>query len=568
MKIKKYITVTLAFMVVASIVLAGCSKSSSTSSTTTEETTSPAETAVSDTETSPEAAFDPMAKYDPPIELRTVKDITTDSPLKDGDTYDDNVWTREYLDTLGIKLKNDWLVSDGKFAEKLNLTIASGDLPDMFYANNVQFTQLVDAGKIHDLTEIWDKYASEKLKRLYSGDGGIALKSGTVDGKLMSIPAMTGNLGPAKMVWVRKDWAAKLNTPDIKTFADVVATAEAFAKGDPDGNGKDDTYGLGMGMPVSPQAPGFSDMMGFFNSFHAVMMDWKADESGNLVWGSLQPEAKTALAKLAELYKAGLIDREFVSKSADQIAQDIVNNKIGIFYGSNWNPYYPLYDLHVKDGVDWQPYKIPSADGTPAKAQLAFSIATYQVVNKEFAHPEALVQMLNLYVEKTESDPATYLKYGTGADGTMYSRFAPVYALDPDDTRGVHLKTLKAIETGDCTTLLGTFQSRCEMIVDWTKTGNREYWNVSRQQGPDSSFSVIDQYFNEDLLIPPAYIGGATPAVIANQGALTKLENETFAKIITGAVGIDEFDKFVETWKKLGGDQMTKEVNEKAARMK
>jgi putative aldouronate transport system substrate-binding protein len=211
---------------------------------------------------------------------------------------------------------------------------------------------------------------------------------------------------------------------------------------------------------------------------------------------------------------------------------------------------------------------IPSADGTPAKAQLNFSINYFPVVNKDFEHPEALVQMLNLFVERTTSDPETYLKFGTGSDGTMYSRFAPVTTLDPDDTRGVYLKTMEAIKTGDCTTLVGTFQSRCEMIVDWSKTGNPEYWNVARQQGPDSSFSVIDKYYNADLFIHPAYIGGATPAIIANQGALITLENETFAKIITGAVGIDEFDNFVENWKKLGGEQMTKEVNEKAERMK
>jgi len=43
---------------------------------------------------------------------------------------------------------------------------------------------------------------------------------------------------------------------------------------------------------------------------------------------------------------------------------------------------------------------------------------------------------------------------------------------------------------------------------------------------------------------------------------LTKMEYETFTKIIMGAAPIEEFDKFVENWYKLGGEQMTNEVNE------
>lgn len=38
--------------------------------------------------------------------------------------------------------------------------------------------------------------------------------------------------------------------------------------------------------------------------------------------------------------------------------------------------------------------------------------------------------------------------------------------------------------------------------------------------------------------------------------------DEVYFKIMMNQVSVDEFDKFVEEWKKLGGDEMTKEVNE------
>lgn len=47
---------------------------------------------------------------------------------------------------------------------------------------------------------------------------------------------------------------------------------------------------------------------------------------------------------------------------------------------------------------------------------------------------------------------------------------------------------------------------------------------------------------------------------------LKKLEDETFLKIIIGESSVDEFDKFVEQWKAEGGDEITKEVKEYAAK--
>ena len=43
---------------------------------------------------------------------------------------------------------------------------------------------------------------------------------------------------------------------------------------------------------------------------------------------------------------------------------------------------------------------------------------------------------------------------------------------------------------------------------------------------------------------------------------LKTLEIEKFTKIILGHDTVDSFDKFVEDWKKLGGDKITTEVNE------
>lgn len=57
---------------------------------------------------------------------------------------------------------------------------------------------------------------------------------------------------------------------------------------------------------------------------------------------------------------------------------------------------------------------------------------------------------------------------------------------------------------------------------------------------------------------------GRTKTMDTKWANLTKLENETFVKIVMGQEDISTFDKFVSDWKAQGGDEITKEVNEEA----
>jgi putative aldouronate transport system substrate-binding protein len=71
-----------------------------------------------------------------------------------------------------------------------------------------------------------------------------------------------------------------------------------------------------------------------------------------------------------------------------------------------------------------------------------------------------------------------------------------------------------------------------------------------------------DQYQNNEFFAAP------TPTMEKRKAMLDKLELESFTKIISGNVPVDEFDTFVEQWKKLGGDQVTTEVNDWAKTQK
>jgi len=88
------------------------------------------------------------------------------------------------------------------------------------------------------------------------------------------------------------------------------------------------------------------------------------------------------------------------------------------------------------------------------------------------------------------------------------------------------------------------------------------------RQNPDKYGEPISRIYGVDPIIEnntePVYseFYGITPTMEQKMTNLDKLEVDSFIKIITGEKPLDYFDEFVAQWKKLGGDQITKEVNE------
>ena len=88
-------------------------------------------------------------------------------------------------------------------------------------------------------------------------------------------------------------------------------------------------------------------------------------------------------------------------------------------------------------------------------------------------------------------------------------------------------------------------------------------WGANKIFGADSAFNVISQYIDNNLFLIDEYHNSPTATMVEKMSTLEKMENEIFTKIIMGAP-ISDFDTFVAQWKKLGGDQITKEMNESA----
>lgn len=569
-------------MLAMAVVLSACgtaapaAEPSSTATAAIESSAAATESSAAVVESSavaPESPSEPPAakKYDPAITVTAVKslsDLPQKALAKKEDVIQDNIWNRAYRDELGINVKYQWSVPNAQYEQKLNVAISANDLPDIIECNARQFKLLVDSGVATDMTQLFKDNASPFTMQMMEADKNTALSQATIDGKLMALPSVSGNIDNCSILWIRADWLKALNLEAPKTIDEMVKVAEAFVKNDPDQNGKADTLGLGLVKELF--GTGLAVLDGFFEGYHAYPTGWLKDASGNLAFGGVQPEMKPALAKLADMYKAGLLDKEFGVKDGGKVAEGTTNGNIGMIYGQHWLPFYPLQDSKNKnDKADWQAYPIPSIDGTPAKPMINGSAGNYFVINNaSMKNPEAAVTLYNYYYDK---DPALSPKFDAkfhGINGEQETvpdqnwEWAVIKTFFPTQNLFIHQQVAKYYETKD-EKILDLFWIKDNVTqIDKYMAGEKTLWSTYAWSGiTGSAFNVVDNYVKNDLPLLNGYIKADTASMTEKGATIKQLRDETFTKIIMGVFPADEFDKYVASWKSLGGEDITTEVN-------
>lgn len=502
----------------------------------------------------------PLGKYDPPIEVSVVGTTGTNVLFAEGESIDDNIMTQKYLEILGIQFKNEWVSDASQATEKLNLAINTNNIPDVTKVDLNQLSRMIDQDQLADLTEAYETYASPLLRKALEYGGGSGFAPARKDGKIYGLPVPNDYYENVAIMYIRKDWLDKLGLQPPKTIDELYDVAKAFAERDPDGNGKADTYGMALDNTLGM---GFD---GVATAYQAYRATWIKGDDGQLAYGSIQPEMKEALAKLRELYAAKALDPEFGAKDWGKTADDIGAGKGGIYFGAFWQPLYPLQTTmtHTPDS-DWNAYPIPAgADGTlvPKRPNNVFS---WIAVSKDMSHPEAAVKAMNLWAEMwIEGGQYNDLFYKeiqgsekyTGKEVHQYAK--PYFFDDPGKNMVIGQQFKAAVDQQD-----GSLVTHPDGVWKWKAHENKEQNGWAYYKYLLESEGVLAGY--GDSFVHESFLGAPTPTMVKRQASLTKLETETFTKIIMGKSDIDAFDKFVSDWKSLGGDDITTEVNAWAA---
>lgn len=488
--------------------------------------------------------------------------------LPQGDTLADNAWTRLIEEKLQADLNYVWTVKAGDpYTQKLKLAIASDDIPDMLLVGFDEYLELIKNGMIEDLTEAYKDYASDGLKELYTSDGGKALETMAVDGKIYGLSSMGTIDNNSPMVWVRQDWLDKLNLEPPTNLEQLKKVTKAFIEQDPDGNGKNDTVGI-------PGQSNFfkADMLSFdavFNKNKSFPGFWVKDANGDVVYGSTTPETKEALGTLRDMYAEGLLHKEFGAMKSDQAAQLIASNKSGIFFGSWWAGWWPLTDSVKNDpNAVWRAYTLKDSEDSPYYAKQERPMGNILVVKKGFSNPEAAIKLLNWQVRMQYEDQS--IDPYKDANPPVHDNALPVYIglWRADEVLKLHELVVKiaAGETIDEASYDGPkylIDDAKKVAEEWKK-GEEWLSQNSDKYGEPFSRVIGVQPLVAEKNIERVYseFYGKTSTMERKWVNLNKLEDTVFMQIVLGNKPLDYFDTFVEEWGKQGGSQITEEVRE------
>ena len=576
---KKGLSTLLAIFVVFSMILSvvGCqgnkssgesnvqSTSEDTSSTTTAQTTSNQES----------EPVDQFGKYTPAIELTAIRGIPAGSTEAN---YTHNVWIQEYEKQLGIKLKYKWMVIGDQYEQKVNLMLASNDLADVMQVNLRQLYQMAEAGQIQDLKAVWDAYATDQVKAAMTAGGTSSFDIATIDGKLYGIPAVVPILESMHVLYVREDWRKELGLPEPKTIDDMEKIMYAFRDQDPNKNGEKDTLGIGLNKNLFTNG---YEITSFCNMFGAYPRAWVEDANGNLQYGGIMPEMKEALLRLNKYYKEGLIDKEFTVKDEDKASQSVAKEQLGMFFGVQWASF--IGDavpsaFKNNENCEWTIYQLPDGPKGPTKPIVYNNTNSFLVVSSECKYPEAPVK-INNYIHLMGLGPQ-----GEGRFAKTYEEWKELWDVCGDGLwlpETVHgniqrwINTFKAIETGDTTEVNKNYLN----IQQYTDVSNflkdgRKMKNINGEEDLGLAAAAHGWVMSGKNFLKALELNDAgmlqydrlgkyvSPTMIENQATLDKMELEIITRIIVGDASIDEFDNYVEQWKSLGGEQITKELNE------
>ncbi|WP_158630075.1 extracellular solute-binding protein [Cohnella sp. AR92] len=506
-----------------------------------------------------------FSSYDAPVTLRIGFKIP-DARLTTGDTNDNNPMSRYFEELTNIKVVHSWEAKgDEAFGQKVSLAIASSDIPDAMVVDRSQLRKLIEYGMIQDLTDAYEDYGSSLVKGMYDATEGAALEEARFGGKLYGLPNIAIEADATSLLWVRQDWLDRLNLKPPRTLDDIAAIAKSFIERDPDGNGKRDTVGLaGYKSLVYGQKLNVSGFDAVFSSFHAFPKNWVRDASGNVVYGSIMPENKLALEKLAEWYKLGLIDPQFALYKEAQ--EPITSNRTGIFFGPWWMPYWPLSEAVASDTkAEWRAYAAPlDADGQYV-THMAPVTDRYLVVRKGYEHPEAAIKLLNAFTRlERRQDPneaaVKQIDEFAAKTGVQPRQYYP-FDLLLDYTDAIEQRYLGVKDALDGKRTVASLDPDTRKIYD--------YW-LAEQASPKKDMdgwkaAKAYEYGGSALLSRPmekvkSVFYGTTRTMEKRWADLERLENETFLNIVVGDQPIDAFDGFAQEWKRQGGDQITREV--------
>lgn len=484
------------------------------------------------------------------------------SNLPEGNTYEDNAYTRYLKEILNVQNQSIYMEREDRYNDYVNVLVNDHTLPDVLVVcDRETLYNLVENDLIEDLTEVYANCTSPRIKAMYNSYGSQLLGAGTFDGKLMALPEAVIDHGPC-LLWLRKDWMEQLGLEEPESFEEAMDIIQAFQENRMGAEEGEEPVGLVCDTNlVSVTSQNYS-VEPVFEKFYAYPRRWIKDENGEIVYGSLTKETKSALAYLRELYKRGILDENFALRAQNNLRDLVVEGKCGAFFGLWWTPNNPLMEEIENDPeADWEPYYLTADYQEKNNVYTSFSDNKYVVVRKGYEHPEIIMKIVSVlfdysrFEDKENADEINSY-FGLNVDST-----ARPLVINVDYNEAIYnvTKDIRRVIAGtqkesNLSALEKSYYSACIKYLSGEDV-TAEDWAAYKSRISavgvlvDGNYKPLQRQYLEES-------DGEVPNILAS------LEKNAFIQLIMGEQPMDYFDTFVQEWYAQGGQELTEKIRE------
>lgn len=416
---KKKIAATLfvMFLVFAFLLVAcgGGEEAGNNNSTTTTNNNAVQANDNDTTNTSSGSAADDDAMGDELVEIKLWAQATV---TESGPPPDDWVVYDILRDELGIELVYTIIPPGGDGEAKLNAAAAANDMPDLFQIvsttnsrdNLHRFYELGLVAPVGDMLAMMpvrteNYYNDQTLKDLVSFDGELyGLPQPPI------IPKREGFV-------IRQDWLDALGLDAPTTPEELMAVAMAFTNDDPDGNGADDTYGIGAFV----EGPGVGRRFNFVFGPYGVLDLWNFVDADHFALNVRDPQYYEAMQFMVSLQDAGVIDPDWPVLTKDEFRARWKQGRFGIMWEdfaalTNKSNYAP-FDENFPEG-SWTP--LPMLVGPEGESDYGLDTANFTIFAVSSAAADAgKKEAIARFLEWVATDG--YYLLGFGVEGENFN---------------------------------------------------------------------------------------------------------------------------------------------------
>lgn len=509
-----------------------------------------------------EAENTPYGKY-PDLVTYTLGQMSgaNNSNLPEGNTYEDNAYTRYLRKMLNIQNESVHMEREERYDEYVNILVKDHTLPDVLVVSDREtLHELVENDLVADLTDVYKSCTSPRIKEMYDSYGGELLEGGMFDGRLMAIPETVIDHGPC-LLWLRKDWMEELDLAEPKTLEEAFTIIEEFKKNRMGTEPGEEPIGLLCDTSLVGTTSTNYSVEPVFDNFGAFPQRWIMDEYGGVVYGSVTGETKEALGYLNQLYERGILDTDFALRAQNNLRDIVVEGKCGAFFGLWWTPNNPLMDTYDRDGTaEWEPYYLTEDALNGSQRFTTFRDNKYVVVRKGYEHPEIVMKIISVlfdytrYEAKDADEVNSYFALNVDPTARPLVINVDYYEATYKVTENIRKALNGKISVNSLSAIEKSYYDACSNYLEGRNV-TAEDWAAYK-----SRISAVGLLIDGDYKPPVRKYLEDTDGEIPE--ALKTLEKNTFIQIIMGKKPLDYFDEFVELWYEQGGKELTEQVRE------